>query len=111
MDMLPQGGIDRGSGVALWRQIADRLRQAIVDGEFGEEGVMPAKWLSRRASPSPSHGARRIGGVVEEGLIETVQGRGTRVRSIKRYTFPISGARAFPKGSPGSFARPAGHRY
>ncbi|WP_245294624.1 phosphonate metabolism transcriptional regulator PhnF [Rhizobium rhizosphaerae] len=104
MDMLPQGGIDRGSGVALWRQIADRLRQAIVDGEFGEEGAMPGEMaLSARFAVNRHTVRAALAGLVEEGLIETVQGRGTRVRSIKRYTFPISRRTRFSEGLAGQF--------
>ena len=33
--------VERQSGVALWRQIADRMRLAINNGDFDETGMMP----------------------------------------------------------------------
>ncbi|SEL91775.1 phosphonate metabolism transcriptional regulator PhnF [Xaviernesmea oryzae] len=100
--MMPKDGIDRGSGVALWRQIADRLRQAIVDGEFGTDGLMPGEMaLSARFAVNRHTVRAALAGLVEEGLIETVQGRGTRVRPPKRYSFPISKRTRFSEGLAG----------
>ncbi len=43
MTGIEAAGVDRSSGVALWRQIADDIRVAIGAGEFRETGKLPGE--------------------------------------------------------------------
>ncbi|EPR43825.1 transcriptional regulator, GntR family with UTRA sensor domain containing protein [Desulfovibrio sp. X2] len=73
--------LERGSGVALWRQIRNVLEHEIADAGQAEDGRLPTeKELSERFGVN-RHTVRRALAVLEaEGLIVVEQGRGAFVR-------------------------------
>lgn len=70
----------RGSGVALWRQIAEALRTSIETGELPAGSQLPTEAvLSARYSVNRHTVRRAISALVEMGAVTVTQGRGTFV--------------------------------
>ena len=82
--------MERGSGVALWRQIADRIRHGIAGGEFAEGARLPAEFALAERFGVNRHTVRSaIAALVQEGVLRAEQGRGTFVRQAQRLSYPI----------------------
>ena len=87
------------SGVALWRQIADRIRAAIADGNYDETGKVPPE-----AALAVSFGVNRhtvraaLAALAQEGIVRPVQGVGTLIMRRERLNFPISRRTRFSEG-------------
>lgn len=91
--------VERHSGIALWRQIADSIRRSIAAGDYDETGMMPGEMALACRYGVNRHTVRAaIAALVDEGLLEAVQGRGTMVRRRRRYTFPIGRRTRFSEG-------------
>lgn len=72
--------MDRGSGVALWRQIAEKMRSEIVSGQFPEGTRLPTeKDLAERFGVNRHTVRRSIAALTQSGLLRADQGRGTFV--------------------------------
>lgn len=82
--------MERGSGIALWRQIADRIRHGIASGEFIEGGKLPPEMeLAARFGVNRHTVRNAISALVQEGVLWAEQGRGTFVRETRRLSYPI----------------------
>lgn len=82
--------MERGSGVALWRQIADRIRHGIAEGAFPEDGRLPPEIALAERFGVNRHTVRSaIASLVQEGVLRAEQGRGTFVERAKRISYPI----------------------
>jgi len=82
--------MERGSGVALWRQIADRIRHGIASSEFVESGKLPPETeLAARFGVNRHTVRSAIAALVQEGVLRAEQGRGTFVREARRISYPI----------------------
>jgi GntR family phosphonate transport system transcriptional regulator len=82
--------MERGSGVALWRQIADRIRQGIADGTFEEEGRLPPEIALAERFGVNRHTVRgAIAALVQEGVLRAEQGRGTFVQHAPRISYAL----------------------
>ncbi|HEV2301381.1 MAG TPA: phosphonate metabolism transcriptional regulator PhnF [Stellaceae bacterium] len=69
--------IERGGGVALWRQIEERLREAIDAGALRPGERLPTEQMLARRFGVNRHTVRRaLGALVGEGLVRVEQGRG-----------------------------------
>jgi GntR family phosphonate transport system transcriptional regulator len=91
--------IERRSGVALWRQIADQIRQGIGAGALAIEGRLPPEIdLSKRFGVNRHTVRSAIAALVQEGVLRAEQGRGTFVESRKRLSYPISTRTRFSAG-------------
>ena len=91
--------VTRKSGVALWRQIADQMRQAIGTGVLGADGRLPPEIaLSERFGVNRHTVRSAIAALVQEGVLRAEQGRGTFVESRKRLSYPISARTRFSTG-------------
>ncbi|WP_237151868.1 phosphonate metabolism transcriptional regulator PhnF [Oryzibacter oryziterrae] len=91
--------VERHSGVALWRQIADRIRVSIADGEFDETGMLPPAFdLAARFGVNRHTVRAAVAFLAEEGLVETVQGHGTTILGRDKLTLPISKRTRFSAG-------------
>ncbi|RST86815.1 phosphonate metabolism transcriptional regulator PhnF [Aquibium carbonis] len=91
--------MDRRTGVALWRQIADRIRQGIAAGEFGEGGRLPPETALAERFGVNRHTVRgAIAALVQEGVLRAEQGRGTFVERRKRLSYPIARRTRFSEG-------------
>lgn len=94
--------VERRSGVALWRQIADQIRQGISAGALAIEGRLPPEIdLSKRFGVNRHTVRSAIAALVQEGVLRAEQGRGTFVESRKRLSYPISSRTRFSTGLEG----------
>lgn len=91
--------MDRRSGVALWRQIADKIRQGIAAGDFGEGGQLPPETTLAERFGVNRHTVRgAIAALVQEGVLRAEQGRGTFVERRKKLSYPIAKRTRFSEG-------------
>ncbi|MEM0900314.1 MAG: phosphonate metabolism transcriptional regulator PhnF [Pseudomonadota bacterium] len=91
--------VDRNSGIAIWRQIADALRQLIASGELDDETKLPAESaLARRFSVNRHTVRAAINALAAEGVLESHQGRGTFIRRRPRVIYPIGARTRFTEG-------------
>lgn len=94
--------MERRNGVALWRQIADRLRQDVASGAFDETGRLPAEVeLAARFGVNRHTLREAIALLVQEGALRSEQGRGTFVEKAKRFLYPIGRKTRFLEGLAG----------
>lgn len=91
--------IERRSGVALWRQIADRMRLAINNGDFDGTGMMPSEATLAEKFGVNRHTVRSaLASLSDEGMVRAVQGVGTLIERRDRLTFPITRRTRFSQG-------------
>lgn len=87
---MSETSIERRSGVALWRQIADRIRQAIATGLGDADGRLPTEMALAERFGVNRHTVRTaIRALVDEGVLSAEQGRGTFIRRQRRLAYPI----------------------
>ena len=73
--------LSRGTGVALWRQIAEELEQEISDCRFPPGGRLPTEHeLAERFDVNRHTLRRAVSALEEHGLVRIEQGRGTFVQ-------------------------------
>jgi len=97
--MTEQKQILRQSGVALWRQIADRIRAAISHGDYDETGMVPPEIVLAEKFGVNRHTVRSaLAALGQEGIVRAVQGRGTLIERRERLNFPISRRTRFTQG-------------
>ncbi|THF48996.1 phosphonate metabolism transcriptional regulator PhnF [Allorhizobium terrae] len=95
----PKQAIQRQTGVALWRQIADRIRVAISDGLYDATGMVPPEAVLAAEFEVNRHTVRSaLAALAQEGIVRAVQGRGTLIERRDRITFPISKRTRFTPG-------------
>ncbi|WP_028745508.1 phosphonate metabolism transcriptional regulator PhnF [Rhizobium mesoamericanum] len=93
------GQVQRKTGVALWRQIADRIRQAISAGAYDETGMVPPETMLALQFGVNRHTVRSaIAALAQEGIVRAVQGRGTLIERKERLNFPITKRTRFTAG-------------
>jgi len=72
--------MERGGGVALWRQIYEHLRKEILSGTLQPGKVLPTELVLAKRFEVNRHTVRRaIAALAELGLVATRQGSGTYV--------------------------------
>jgi GntR family phosphonate transport system transcriptional regulator len=82
--------LDRGGGIALWRQIADELRRDIIDGVLTEGARLPPELsLSKRFSVNRHTVRAAIAALTTEGVLQAEQGRGTFVKRAPRISYAL----------------------
>ena len=82
--------MERGSGVALWRQIADRIRQGISDDSLANQGKLPPETeLAERYGVNRHTVRGAIAALVQEGVLRAEQGRGTFVQEERRISYAV----------------------
>lgn len=97
--MIEARAMERRSGVALWRQIADRIRQGIAAGTLGEDGRLPPELVLSQQFGVNRHTLRTaISALVQEGVLRAEQGRGTFIEKRQRLSYPISARTRFSTG-------------
>ncbi|MGO4199148.1 phosphonate metabolism transcriptional regulator PhnF [Rhizobium sp. YAF28] len=91
--------VQRQTGVALWRQIADRIREAISSGAYDETGMVPPETVLALQFGVNRHTVRSaLAALAQEGIVRAVQGRGTLIERKERLNFPISRRTRFTDG-------------
>lgn len=94
--------MERQTGVALWRQVADRIRLGIGSGALADDGRLPPEVALAERYGVNRHTVRRaIAALVREGVLRAEQGRGTFVESRRRLSYPISARTRFSTGLEG----------
>jgi GntR family phosphonate transport system transcriptional regulator len=94
--------VERRSGIALWRQIADRIRIGISTGSLGDNGRLPAETeLSARFGVNRHTVRAAIAALIQEGVLRAEQGRGTFIAQRKRLSYPITARTRFSTGLEG----------
>lgn len=94
-----QINVQRQNGVALWRQIADRIRTSIADGEYDATGKVPPEFALAAQFGVNRHTVRSaLAALAQEGIVRSVQGRGTLIVRKERLNFPISRRTRFNQG-------------
>lgn len=87
--------IERGRGISLWRQIAERLQHEIVAGTYKPGTQLPTELALADAYEVNRHTVRRaIASLTENGFLTATRGRGTFV-SDTPITYPISSRTRF----------------
>ncbi len=98
MDMQ-EAAVRRQNGVALWRQIADRIRTAIAGGDYDDTGKVPPEVVLAAQFGVNRHTVRSaLAALAQEGIVQAVQGRGTLILRKERLNFPISRRTRFSQG-------------
>lgn len=73
--------MERGAGVALWRQIEERLRTEIAGGALPSGARLPTEQMLAARFRVNRHTVRRaLAGLVQRGLVRVEQGRGAFVQ-------------------------------
>lgn len=88
--LTDQRTMERGSGVALWRQIVERVRQGIADGSLVNAGKLQPEMSLAALFGVNRHTVRSaIAALVQEGCLYVEQGRGTFVRDMRRISYAL----------------------
>ncbi|WEX09459.1 phosphonate metabolism transcriptional regulator PhnF [Chelativorans sp. AA-79] len=100
--MSGEAGIERRSGVALWRQIADQIRQGIATELGDQNGRLPTEIALAERFGVNRHTVRTaIQALVQEGVLRAEQGRGTFIERQPRLSYPIGPRTRFSAGLEG----------
>ena len=80
---------DAGSGVALWRQVADGIERGIADGRFSAGEKLPGEIDIAETYRVNRHTVRRaLAALAERGLVRAERGSGTYVET-RRLAYPL----------------------
>ncbi|MEO0944987.1 MAG: phosphonate metabolism transcriptional regulator PhnF, partial [Pseudomonadota bacterium] len=90
--------LDTRSGVALWRQIADRLRTELTFLADDKGRLPPEPALAGRFQVNRLTLRAAVTALVEEGQLSREQGRGTFIKKQKRLRYPITRRTRFSEG-------------
>jgi GntR family transcriptional regulator, phosphonate transport system regulatory protein len=75
---------ETGSGVALWRQVADGIERGIADGRFAAGEKLPGEMEIAETYRVNRHTVRRaLATLAERGLVRAERGSGTYVEAVK----------------------------
>ncbi|WP_306049653.1 phosphonate metabolism transcriptional regulator PhnF [Oceaniradius stylonematis] len=97
--------IERQSGIAMWRQIADAIRAGLSGPLVDADGKLPPeKVLAERFGVNRHTVRAAIRALAHEGAVQSHQGRGTFVRRKPRLTYPIGRRTRFSEGLEGQAA-------
>lgn len=106
--MTTQVKIDRGAGIAVWRQIAEWLKGQIASGAFTTGSRLPTEGEIAAQFAVNRHTVRRaIAELTAEGLLRADQGRGTFV-AAKPLDYPIRPRTRFSEIVSGQDKTPSG---
>jgi GntR family phosphonate transport system transcriptional regulator len=107
---MSEAGVERRSGVALWRQIADQIRQGIANGLGDSGGRLPTEMALAERFGVNRHTVRTaIQALVQEGVLRAEQGRGTFIERQPRLAYPIGPRTRFSEGLEGQARERRGH--
>jgi GntR family transcriptional regulator, phosphonate transport system regulatory protein len=103
--MATKRKVRRESGVTLWRQIADGIRQSISNGDHDATMMLPPETELAVSFGVNRHTVRSaLAALAEEGIVRPVQGIGTMIHRNRRLKLPLSRRTRFSEGV-GSQAR------
>jgi GntR family phosphonate transport system transcriptional regulator len=91
--------MQRQKGVALWRQISDRIRANILAGLYDKTGMVPAETALAEEFGVNRHTVRAaLSALAQEGIVRAAQGRGTMITQRDKFDFPIGRRTRFSEG-------------
>lgn len=91
--------MDRTGGVALWRQVADSIRQTIAAGEFDARMMLPPETeLAVRYAVNRHTVRSALAALATEGVVRPVQGVGTMIRPSRKLKLPLTRRTRFSEG-------------
>jgi GntR family phosphonate transport system transcriptional regulator len=91
--------LERRSGIAIWRQIADELRNEIATNISVQNNRLPSETTLAKRFEVNRHTVRAaLNALAKEGIVESRQGQGTFVRARKRISYPIGKRTRFSDG-------------
>ncbi|MDQ0420724.1 GntR family phosphonate transport system transcriptional regulator [Peteryoungia aggregata LMG 23059] len=91
--------MQRQKGVALWRQISDRIRANILAGLYDGTGMVPAETALAEEFGVNRHTVRAaLAALAQEGIVRAAQGRGTMITQRDKFDFPIGRRTRFTEG-------------
>jgi GntR family phosphonate transport system transcriptional regulator len=80
---------DSGSGVALWRRVADSIEQSIANGTYPHDTRLPGEMEIAEIHRVNRHTVRRaLAALAERGLVRAERGSGTYVEA-PRISYPL----------------------
>src|SRR6202008_3831811 len=86
---------DMGSGVALWRQVADGIERGIAEGRYAAGERLPGETEIAETYRVNRHTVRRaLAALAERGLVRAERGSGTYVEA-PRLSYPLSSRTRF----------------
>jgi GntR family phosphonate transport system transcriptional regulator len=91
--------MQRQKGVAIWRQISDRIRANILAGLYDRTGMVPAETALAEEFGVNRHTVRAaLSALAQEGIVRAAQGRGTMITQRDKFDFPIGRRTRFTEG-------------
>jgi len=91
--------MQKQKGVALWRQISDRIRANILAGLYDKTGMVPAETALAEEFGVNRHTVRAaLAALAQEGIVRAAQGRGTMITQRDKFDFPIGRRTRFTEG-------------
>src|SRR5262249_55132312 len=88
-DLLSDAVVDTGTGVTLWRRVADELERAIAVGSFKPGTKLPSELaLAQRFAVNRRTVRPALAALAERGLVRAERGSGTFVET-QRLAYPI----------------------
>ncbi|MEM5500169.1 phosphonate metabolism transcriptional regulator PhnF [Ahrensia kielensis] len=91
--------LERRSGIAIWRQIADELRNEIATNLALKDSRLPSELTLAKRFDVNRHTVRAaLNALAKEGIVESRQGQGTFVRRQTRISYPIGKRTRFSDG-------------
>lgn len=90
--------VQRRTGISLWRQVADQIRQSVLTGLSPNERLPAEAELATRFGVNRHTVRAAIAALEKEGLLRAEQGRGTFLNDRKRLRYPIGQRTRFSSG-------------
>ena len=90
--------LQRRTGIALWRQVADQIRQVVLSGMVANERLPAEAELATRFGVNRHTVRAAIAALEKEGILRAEQGRGTFLNESKRLRYPIGQRTRFSSG-------------
>lgn len=90
--------LERRTGIALWRQVADQIRQGVITGLQANDRLPAEAELAARFGVNRHTVRSAIAALEKEGIVRAEQGRGTFLNDRKRLRYPIGQRTRFSSG-------------
>lgn len=90
--------LERRTGIALWRQVADQIRQSVLTGLEANARLPAETELATRFGVNRHTVRAAIAALEKEGTVRAEQGRGTFLNDRRRLSYPIGRRTRFSSG-------------
>lgn len=90
--------LERRTGIALWRQVADHIRHNVLGGLSANARLPGEAELAERFGVNRHTVRSAIAALEKEGIVRAEQGRGTFLNDRKRLRYPIGKRTRFSSG-------------